>query len=94
MLNKLSGDLRLQYKVFRIVFWIDFIIAALLVSAGSFQIGLLFAIFALLAGSVANQKSQLLNQKTFLDNQGTFLSNQLRIEDKLDVVLEHLDEHN
>lgn len=59
---------------------------------GIFEFGLLFAIFALLAGSVANKKSQLLNQKTFLENQETFLSNQLRIEDKLDVVLENLED--
>ena len=92
MLNKLSGDLRLQYKVFRTAFWVDFIIAAFLVAAGIFEFGLLFAIFALLAGSVANQKAVLINQKTFLENQETFLSNQLRIEDKLDVVLENLED--
>jgi len=81
MSKSFSENLHLQYKMFRVIFWVDFLIASFLVAGGKFELGLLFALFALLSGSVANQKAVLINQEKFLVNQELVLN-------KLDTLLE------
>ena len=78
---KVQGDLNSQYLVYRGLMWADLLLATSFAYCGSAFFAFAFAIIGLLLGALSNDKLNLLNQQVFLENQ-------LRIEDKLDMLLE------
>lgn len=78
--NQLATDLKTQYKGFRVLFWADFTIAAILALFGYLEASLLLGILGICFGNTANQKLVLINQQLLKNNQN-------RIEDKVNVLL-------
>lgn len=81
LVDLLKWDLHTQYLTFRAVMYVDLTISCLCAAAGSFGWGFGLLIVGLVLGGIGNDKLSLLNQQRVLNNQ-------LRIEDKLDVLLE------
>lgn len=84
IIDKVQGDLQSQYTAFRTLMWVDLIIGSLCAAAGSFEWAFGLVIIGLILGNISNAKLSLMNQETVLQNQ-------MRIEHKLEVVLEALE---
>jgi len=74
-------DLETQYKGFHLCFWSMLIIATITALFGNPITATLLGTLGLVSGAISQLKLVLINQELFLQNQ-------LRIEDKLDVLLE------
>lgn len=81
LIDRLQGNLETQYTAFRALMWADLIIGCLCAAAGNFPWAFGLVIVGLILGSLSNAKLSLLNQEQVL-------TNQMRIEHKLDVLLE------
>lgn len=81
VIDKIQGNLETQYKAFRTLMWADLILGSLCAAAGSFDWAFGLVIVGLILGNISNAKLSLLNQEQVLQNQ-------MRIEHKLDVLLE------
>lgn len=81
LIDKVQGNLETQYIVFRSMMWLDLIIGCLFAANGDFPWAFGLVIVGLILGSLSNAKLSLLNQEQVLQNQ-------MRIESKLDVLLE------
>ena len=78
---KVQGDLNSQYLAYRGLMWADLLLATSFAYCGSAFFAFAFAIIGLLLGALSNDKLNLLNQQVFLQNQ-------MRIEHKLNILLE------
>jgi hypothetical protein len=85
-------DLETQYRGFNTCFLSMLIIAIIVSLTGSPITAILLGTLGLVSGAIGQLKLILINQTKFLENQELFLGDLLRIEDKLDVVLEALNE--
>jgi hypothetical protein len=81
VVTKLQGNLETQYTSFRVCMWIDLIAGCLFAAAGNFPWAFGLVIVGLILGNISNAKLSLLNQEQVLQNQ-------MRIESKLDILLE------
>ena len=85
-------DLETQYRGFNTCFWSMLVIAIIVSLTGSPITAILLGTLGLVSGAIGQLKLILINQTKFLENQELFLSDLIRLEDKLDVVLESLNE--
>lgn len=81
-------DLETQYKGFNLCFWSMLLLATITALLGNPITATLLGTLGLVSGAIGQLKLVLINQERFLANQELFLQNQLRIEDKLEVLLE------
>lgn len=81
-------DLETQYQGFNLCFWSMLIIASITSVFGNPILSVMLGTLGLVSGAIGQLKLILMNQAKFLENQELFLQNQLRIEDKLNVLLE------
>jgi hypothetical protein len=79
--DKMQGNLETQYTAFRFCMWVDLVAGCLFAAAGNFPWAFGLVIVGLILGNISNAKLSLLNQEQVLQNQ-------MRIESKLDVLLE------
>lgn len=81
VVTRVQGNLETQYIAFRALMWVDLVAGCLFAAAGNFPWAFGLVIVGLILGSLSNAKLSLLNQEQVLQNQ-------MRIEHKLDVLLE------
>ena len=81
VVTKVQGNLETQYKAFRSLMWVDLILGSLCAAAGSFDWAFGLVIVGLILGNISNAKLSLMNQETVLQSL-------MRVEDKVDVLLE------
>ena len=81
IIDKLQGDLQSQYVAFRTLMWVDLVVGCLCAAAGSFGWAFGLVIVGLILGNISNAKLSLMNQETVLQSL-------MRVEDKVDVLLE------
>ena len=79
-IKNLGGTLEQQYYAFRIMYWIDIIIASFVAISGQHEAALLLAVLGLILGSISNDKKLLMMNEQIMSNQN-------RIEDKINVLL-------
>ena len=81
IVNKVQGTLETQYVVFRTLMWCDLIIGSLCAANGNFTWAFGMVIVGLILGNISNSKLLLMGQETTLQSL-------MRVEDKVDVLLE------
>lgn len=81
VISKVQGDLQSQYVAFRTLMWTDLIIGSLCAAGGNFAWAFGLVIVGLILGNISNSKLILLALETSLQSS-------VRLEDKLDVLLD------
>lgn len=66
-INNFSTDLKLQYKGFRVLFWLALVLATLAGLFGNVDTALLLAVLSIAIANVANLKLVMINQGIVLD---------------------------
>jgi hypothetical protein len=81
VISKVQGDLQSQYVAFRLMMWVDLLFGCLFAANGNFAWAFGLVIVGLILGNISNSKLILLNQETVLQSL-------MRVEDKVDVLLD------